>query len=229
MVFTITWSIRQDFSLRFSSSFGSSYSCLPPLAPYHILEWPLHTGLRSHITKQNVRSTVIKVSLINLALSMLTLPLLIWYQERASSLSWYTVSYSPSHYSHGVGRPETILKWVDWKIWPTQTSRVTVLLLCNIQVVKFMSSITFSRHKMPASVYFLVELKLVSTFGLFAFLSSQVIFLFFHNFPWLTLSGTIKFLPLTFLSVSHSFPWENKNAVYCLQISAFDKLSLKNG
>ena len=30
----------------------------------------------------------------------------------------------------------------------------------------------------------------------------------------------IKFLPLDFLSVSHSTPWKNKNAVYGLQISA---------
>ena len=35
------------------------------------------------------------------------------------------------------------------------------------------------------------------------------------------LSGTmIKFLPLDFLSISHSIPWKNKNAVYRLQISA---------
>ena len=30
----------------------------------------------------------------------------------------------------------------------------------------------------------------------------------------------IKFLPLVFLSVSHSIPWKNQNAVYRLQISA---------
>ena len=36
-----------------------------------------------------------------------------------------------------------------------------------------------------------------------------------------TISGTtIKFLTLVFLSVSHSIPWKNKNALYHLQISA---------
>ena len=42
-------------------------------------------------------------------------------------------------------------------------------------------------------------------------------------------SGTvIKFLSLDFFfGVSHSFLWKNKNAVYCLQISAFGTLSLK--
>lgn len=45
-------------------------------------------------------------------------------------------------------------------------------------------SITFSRHRMPASVYFLLELKPVSTFDLFSFLSSQGLLLF-HDFPWL--------------------------------------------
>ena len=30
----------------------------------------------------------------------------------------------------------------------------------------------------------------------------------------------IKFLPLDFLDVSHGIPWENENAVYCLQIYA---------
>jgi len=30
----------------------------------------------------------------------------------------------------------------------------------------------------------------------------------------------IKILPLDFLGVSHRIPWKNKNAVYCMQISA---------
>ena len=30
----------------------------------------------------------------------------------------------------------------------------------------------------------------------------------------------IKFLPLDFLSVPHSIPWKNKNAIYRLQISS---------